>query len=388
MIAYDKTKLLNLQLIKEVKQWKKDDFIQPEQYVAITQAYPATFYHPNLIIRILLFIASLIALGGITGLLGLMFADAMGERILTLAFFYGLASFVALEFIFIKGNNHYKSGVNEALLYHSIGWTVGGFIYIVEGNEYAILFFSLLVLTFSAIRYADLISTTCAIAVLAYLIFKSFYDMGGVVQFIIPFVFIIVFTPLYFLLHHLRKSKELQIWTNVILLSESLSLLLIYAAGNYFVVRNASESLMNLYLEEGQDIPYAFVFYFLTALIPILYLYFGIRNKDIVLIRVSLIALAFSAFTFKYYFSLGHPEITLTLAGAVLITVALALFRYLRTMRNGYTRENIIKEKWASANPEAFIMSQTLGGNKMTVEEVGDMGGGGVSTGGGSSDSF
>jgi len=386
MIAYDKTKLLNLQLVKEAKQWHKDEFIQEEQYTAIAQAHPANFYHPNLIIRILLFIATLIALGGITGLVALIFLDGMGDRILVLAFFYGLACFAGLEIIFIKENNHYKSGVNEAILYHSIGWTVGGFIYFAEGNEYGILFFALLVLIFASIRYADLISTIGAFAIFAYLIFKSFYDIGGIIQFVIPFVLIIVFTPLYFLFHHLRKSRELQIWNNVILINESLSLLVIYAAGNYFVVRNATESLLGIHIEEGHDIPYAFVFYILTGLIPIIYLYFGIRNKDIVLIRVSLVVLAFSAFTFKYYFSLGHPEITLTLAGAVLIVVALALFRYLRTMRNGFTRENIIKEKWASANPEAFIISQTLGGNKMATEEV--MGGGGVSTGGGSSDTF
>jgi uncharacterized membrane protein YgcG len=388
MIAYDKKMLQNLYLVKEVKQWMKDGYLRDEQFRTIAAEHPVKFYHPNLIIRILLFIATLIALGGVTGILILLFAEAMDDGAMILAFFYGIGSCVFLDMVFIRGHHHYKSGVTEALLYHSIGWTVAGFMYIFDWQIYPGLIFSLIVLAFCAIRYADLISTAGAVGVFAYLVFQTFYDMGDIMKFFVPFALIIIFTPVYFYVRSLTKKVEMQPWKNVILLTEALALLLIYAAGNYFVVRNATESLLDLYLEEGQDIPYAIIFYALTAIVPALYLYFGIRKKDLVLIRVSLVVIAFSVFTFKYYFSLGHPEVTLTLAGAILIAIAMGLFRYLQIVRSGFTRDNLIKEKWAGANPEAFVISQTLGGNKPLEGEAVEMGGGGQSGGGGSSDGW
>ena len=128
------------------------------------------------------------------------------------------------------------------------------------------------------------------------------------------------------------------------------------------------------------------IFYTLTILIPIAYLYFGIKNKNIVLLRVSLIVIAFSAFTFKYYFSLGHPEITLTLAGIMLIGISIAVMRYLKTMRNGFTRENLLSERWSSMNAEAFLISQTMGGNQVSAEQASMPGGGNFGGGGASSD--
>jgi uncharacterized membrane protein YgcG len=141
--------------------------------------------------------------------------------------------------------------------------------------------------------------------------------------------------------------------------------------------------MMNLYIPEGSDIPFAFIFYGLTVVIPAVYLYFGVRNKDLVLIRVSLAAIAFSVFTFKYYFSLGHHEITFTISGVILIGISLSLFRLLRKPKNGYTREKLMVEKWAEANPEAILISQTMGGNQVAPErgfegKGGSFGGGGA----------
>src|SRR5687768_17169797 len=120
MIAYNPSWVTNLSVIKEAKRWLKQNFIQREQFDAIVTTYPSGFYHPNVFIRIVLFLASLVALGGVTGLLGLLFADAFNEAIEMLCLFYGIASWIFLEIVFIRNGKHYKSGVNEAILYHSI----------------------------------------------------------------------------------------------------------------------------------------------------------------------------------------------------------------------------------------------------------------------------
>ena len=105
------------------------------------------------------------------------------------------------------------------------------------------------------------------------------------------------------------------------------------------------------------------------------------------MLRVSLFVLAFSVFTFKYYYSLGHPEISLTIAGVFLLGVTILLLNYLKIMRGGFTRENILSDKWGSVNAEAFIISQTMGGNVVNAD-VKDMPGGGGFGGGGASTDF
>lgn len=388
MIAYNTTWLRNLGIIKEAKSWSTHEIISADQLAAIKASYPSNFYHPNLIIRILLFIASLVALSGATGLFALIFSSVIfdGDGAAILFSMYGVASWIFLDVVFIKNKHHYKSGVTEALLYHSAGFVIGGVLGATDFDAHVFLILSLAVCTFAAIRYADLIATVCAVASFAGLVFLMMYEIGGIVQNLIPFAFLIIFTAGLFIVRKIKSHKQFYHWENCLILVEVLCLLLVYTAGNYLVVRELSVSMMDLYIEEGQDIPFAIIFYGLTVLIPATYLFFGIRNKDIILLRVSLLVLAFSVFTFKYYFSLGHPEISLTLAGIILIGIAMMLFRYLRSPRHGFTRENLLGEKWAGANPEAFVISQTLGGN--VPMEGPQHGAGGLSGGGGSSDAW
>lgn len=387
MIAYNRTSLLNLRVVKDTKSWADAGFINARQMTAINEAYPVNFYHPNFIIRILLFIATVIALAGVTGLFGLIFLDAFEDAIEVLCILYGIGCWIFLDLNFVRRARHYKSGVNEALLYHSAGWIFGGLAALSDFNEHFMLITGMIISAFAAMRYADLIATATATALFTYLIFFEMYSIGGAAQFYIPPVLLTVFTPLYLLIRKLKTAKSLQLWRDCLLVAESIALVIIYASGNYLVVRELTILMMGLDPQPGEDIPLAWLFYGLTVVIPLLYLYAGIKLRDVVLLRISLLAVAFSVFTFKYYFSLGHPEITLTLAGAVLIAVSLGLFRYLVTQRSGFTREKLLKQKWAEANPEAFLISQTLGGNASVPEGV-EAGGGGTSGGGGSSEGW
>jgi len=385
--AYNETFIYNLAVIKETKRWYKHHLIEQRQFDAIAETYKTPLYHPNFIIRVLLFVATLLALGGVSGLFFLFVADADEHSILTACIFYGIISFVFLEIAFLK-NNHYKSGVTEALLYHACGYTLAGIAGLADfDNVHITLISCFFLFSFTAYRYLDLVTTLAAILSFAGLLFYECYWLGGIFQQIIPFIFILVFTIVYMTSKRLATISRAKLWRNNLLIVEAGSLLFIYLGGNYLVVRELSVGMMNLYLEPRDDIPFAYVFYGLTALIPLSFLYWGIRNRDIVILRVSLIVLAFSVFTFKYYFSLGHPEITFTIAGAILIFIAVALLNYLKIMRHGFTGENLLSEKWANVNAEAFIISQTMGGNKVDIP-VGDTGGGGHFGGGGDTTTF
>lgn len=385
--VYSSSDLYNLAVIKASREWMKHGLISPEQDQAIQQARPSKLYHPNLIIRILLFIATSFALSGVSGIFFLILGDIGETGISIAALMAGIGSFVLVQRLLIVNGHHYKSGVVEAIIYHACGYLIGGVAGLTDANEHVIFLACLLVLGYVAVRYIDLICTALTVLVFTGFLFYECYELNGIFRQIIPFVIIIAFTCVYFLNRWWKSRPEGEEWHDVFVVVEALSLLLIYAGGNYMVVRELSISLMNLSLGDGQDIPFAGMFYGLTAIVPIFFLYRGIRNRDIVLLRVSIFILAFSVFTFKYYFSLGHPEITLTIAGAFVLLTTGWLFRYLKTPRGGFTRENLLSHKWGDENMAAFVISQTLGGNEVKQDD-GFKGGGGEFGGGGASGSF
>jgi uncharacterized membrane protein YgcG len=172
------------------------------------------------------------------------------------------------------------------------------------------------------------------------------------------------------------------------LVLEVCCLVLVYAGGNYYVVRELSINLMDLVLQPGEDIPFAWLFYFFTGALPIIYLFAGIRNKNVVLLRIGILILILSIATFKYYFLPGYTEVFLMVTGGILIIAVIILMRYLKQTRNGFTSENILSSSWANLNVEAFVISQTMGGNQPEKIEVKETGGGGSFGGGGSTYSF
>lgn len=385
--AYDSESVYKFAVLQECKRWHKHDLLDVQQFASIGQAYKVPFYHPGLPIRIILFLATLLALSGVSGILGLMVSE-LGETVISVGMIlYGIAVLVILEKNFIRNNHHYKSGVTEALLYHSCGFIIGGVGNLFDFNVHVMLVLCLIVFTFASVRYLDWMGALAAGTSFAGLLFYEFYQVGGIFQQIIPFVFIAVFTPLYFVSRTLRKRNELKLWRNGLLIIEALSLVLIYAGGNYLIVRELSITLLNMHLEEGQDIPYAGIFYGLTILLPVIYLVAGIGNKNVVLLRIGMIAMAFSVYTFHHYYSFGPPEMTLTLAGTILLALAILLIRFLRIIRRGFTGENILREKWAGMNVQAFLVAQTMGGNQAATDTR-FKGGGGEFGGGGSSGDY
>ena len=78
------------------------------------------------------------------------------------------------------------------------------------------------------------------------------------------------------------------------------------------------------------------IFWFFTVSIPVLYVDFGIVRKDKMLIRTGLLLIAAAIFTVRYYYAIFPLEITMFIAGMLMITISYALIRYLRTPKYGF----------------------------------------------------
>ena len=368
IIAFNLAELEKREIVSAASDLYKSKILDEEQLNKIRSEYASKLYTPSLFMKILLFIISLIGMSTIIVPIGLIFTS-IGEMGFRFSLFVlGIILIIFTEKIFIKQGHHYKSGVTEAGIYTGlsfIAFSILGF----EGDlklGYAIVGF--LFAGFVAVRYLDLPGLILTLFFLGWILFQIITGIGGIVEALMPFIFMTTFGLIYWFSKKLQKKLPNVIFDSQFVILKSCALILFYCAGNYFVVRELSIKLMGLTLAEHDDIPFAFLFYLFTALIPVGYIYFGVKKRSILLIRVGLLTLALGVTTFKYYFSLGHPMLTITVSGGVLIAIALLLLNYLKVIRNGFTREQLLHDKWSSKDLTAIIASQTLGGHAINAE--------------------
>ena len=392
MIAYDPTLLRNSSIVKRSKQWFSKQLILPEQMNSILKNYNTGFYSPNPFIKIGLFVFTFIAICAAIGFYSLFFALIRihynnGFFIFSCLLFSAICVFL-LEY-FIKNKAVYRAGVDECLLYASLGFlfiAVG----IIIGNRFGQLNNALLsciiaipILTAAIIRYADQVVTLVLAACLYLIVILLLLKLGAVAKFILPFALMIVSVPVYLLAIQQMQKGSLFFWKKCITVFECAGMIVFYLAGNYFVIREFSSAFFNINLNEGEDIPLAFIFYILTAIVPVLYVYYGLKKKDKTLLWVGLILIAAAVLTFKYYFILGHNEITITFAGMVLIIISYSCIKILKTPKYGITfEEEPDEENTLRSNAEALLIAQTYSGHHADAEqqsrtEFGGGGGGG-----------
>lgn len=384
MIAYNKKELEKLAIVTEAETWFQSGIINPDQWKIIQAEYSSNLYHPPFWLRIILFLATIVgvysAIGFFISIIINGFND-IGDVYQGIMFFIGVGSFILLELVAIKEKKHYKSGVTEALLYMGLSNLIIGALG-ADMNEYLYAFSVLIAGLIAAIRYLNLIGEVTAVGAVAFFVFQGFYDLGGYFKAIIPFAFILVFGTGYFLSQKFQKTNSLAFYKDTFIILDSLLLAMVYAGGNYFIVRELSIEMMNLQITDGEDIPFGILFHITTVIIPIAYLYFGIKRKELHLIRIGILTTFASVITFKYYYSLGHPEITLTIAGAVTVGLTIWVLNYLKSIKKGFTREKLLSDKWDNINAESVLISSTMGGN-VTPEKTGNEFGGGEFGGGG-----
>lgn len=386
-ISYNIDELEKKQILSESKTLYKSKMINGTQYDKIREEIKSELYSPTIFIRILLFILSYIGMTTVIGPIGMIFS-AVGEtgyRIL--AVLLGVSLIWFTETVLILGKNHYKSGVTEAGIYSGTLFIMFGVLGFGENIEIGYLILGFLFSAIIAVRYLDLLALLVSMTCFSDLLYKTIHAIGGLTEAFMPFIFFFIFLSVFLACTAIEKRLKSFVFNDHLIIAKTLSLLVIYASVNYFVVRELSVNLMGLTLAKGQDIPLAIIFYILTALLPLLYIYYGIVKRSVLFLRVGLLICTISVITFKYYFSLGMPVITFTVAGIILIAISLWLMNYLKIMRNGFTRENLINDKWMSQNLSAIIISQTLGGNKLIDNKNGSFGGG-RSGGGGSGSSW
>jgi hypothetical protein len=387
MIAYNKTWLDNLEIQQEADQAYDEACISKEENEGIKKAYPVGFYMPNALIRIGLFILTYIIASFTLGLVSLLFLTGSFTGFGVLSVFFGLFAYGALEFMVSR--NHYKSGVDDALLWMSAAFIVGGLNASANipalGNAIIIFFLAV----YLSLRFTNMLVSTVACVALLAVVFYAYIKLGPFAKATTPFLIMIVAALIYLMVKNASQKEQWRHYASSLTMVTITALICFYIAGNYYVVREASIAMFNLDLKEGESIPFGWLFWIFTVAIPLAYIYRGVQKKDAVLIRVGLLLVAAMVFTIRYYYHFISIEIAMVIGGSILVGIAYALIKYLHEPKYGFTyREQADKHFIDKLQIETLVIAETFTAPVQPPSAGGTTFGGGSGGGGGATGEF
>jgi hypothetical protein len=388
MIAYNNEWLNNLLVRNEADNAADANCIDKAVKDNIYATYPVGFYTPNAFVRIGLFILTMIILGFSMGLSSLIFLSSAGEKGIAIEFiFFGLLSYGALEFMVNK--NHYKSGVDDALMWTAGSYIVGGLniLVTISSQTNALLVFASAGFLF--LRFTNRLMAVVASLALLAVIFFTIVRFGEMAKAFAPFVLMVASACIYFLAEQLSKDQKWKHYFNGLLMISTTALVCFYAAGNYFVVREASSAMFDLHLKDGESMPLGWLFWIFTIIIPVVYMICGVQKKDVVLLRVGLLLIAAIVFTVRIYYHILPAEIAMVIGGIIFIVIAYILIKYLDPSKYGFTsKEQTDKFFMDKLNVESLVIVQGFSGTNLPLTDNGTQFGGGTGGGGGASGEY
>jgi hypothetical protein len=382
MIAYNRQSLDNLHLQLEAQDAFEKKIITSNEYNLIRVAYPFHFYLPNFFVRIGFFILTTIAAACGLGLFMLMGMEGSSERIFNgIMVVYGLLAYGALE-LFIYNRKFYGSGVDDALLWVGallVEIGIGGNIH-PTGQASLILLITLV----GMLRYADRVMTLFAYAAFLSLVFITVKDSGPG-RALLPFLIIGLSIGGYFLFTWLRTKGSLRHYRSCLQVLRVATLLSLYAAGNYYVIRELNTVLSGA----SSPIALGWLWWLLTAGIPIFYIVKGVQKKNTLFLWTGMALIAVTIFTVRYYYHVLPAEIAMVIGGIVLIAGVYGLTRYLRTPKHGFTADAPDHPHVLENLPvEGLVLAESFSTVATPTPDTGVRFGGGTTGGGGAGGQF
>src|SRR5665647_1826063 len=165
-----------------------------------------------------------------------------------LSFLLGISLLVFTEKILMKDKFHYKSGVTEAGIYAGLSFIAFALL---GSKSHSLLVYPVvgfLLTAFAAIRYLNLTALVLTIGFFGWILFQVLSDIGGVAQALMPFIFMISFGLIFWGSKKVRKKLSAEFLNDQFMILQTISLVLFYLAGNYYVVRELSIKMLGLTL--------------------------------------------------------------------------------------------------------------------------------------------
>lgn len=377
MIAYPVTDLDNRLIQRDARTAFRKQCITEEEMKAITTAYPVDLYTPNPFIRIGLFIATVIIVFSVFGIfvIGVNGLEALSA----IAFLFSIAYYVGLE-VFVQLKRHFASGVDDALMWMSGAFFIGGFFAATELDELWIYTLLFALGTYFTLRFINVLMCATAFIGLTGMVFYICFRLGSTAQALIPFFMMALSFLLYRLAVRLLREERFRHYFTCLEMLAILSLVTLYLGGNYYVVREVGMEIFGMQMRMG------WLFWLFTLVLPVVYIYLGIRHRNAILLRVGFLAVAAMIFTIRFYYHVLPLELAMALGGTVLIALAWYVTHYLKEPKHGFTREEDDEPEIEALQVESLVIAETF--HETPQPSKGFKFGGGSGGGGGASGDF
>jgi len=385
MLAYNKEMLENSFLVSEAKGLYKMKFISKTQLAETAKKLPLLQSNGNILVRVGFFLLGCFLFSSVVGSLMLILAPLMEHNYKVMIYFYALIGLIGTELLAAK--YYHKHGLDDAFIL-----LMQGAFYTAIGISFeAVLpvFIAMIVVGLvCCIRYVNTLSALISCIGLVGLLFDLITEQHLMDTLFLPFVGFLLAIGIYVVYNKLNSNPKHFLYANALRITKVFSLVLGYFSVNYMVVRELSQSLMNVVVEEGGDIPLAFLFYGFTFIIPLFYIGYSIYAKDRMLLIVGLLTLGYSFFTIRYYYQLLPLEVALLLGGLLLFAIAFAAIKVLKNKETGVTfKPDRSSDSNLLLNAQALILSAQTDVKPAVPENNMPFGGGGFS-GGGAGETF
>ena len=387
MIAHDKSLLNNLALIEEANSLQAGGFISKEQNTIIKKNLSGFKRHDNILVRLGFFLLGAFLYVSLCGAFSLIGIDG-GQTFWKICFYiFTIIGFVGSNIL--ANQKYYGHGLDDAFnlgTLLSLGIAIG---ITTEGYEIVIAFFIAIAAFLMYLRYIHLPSALIFCLAASAVLFYGMFEFGAIGKTILPFVAMLFSAGFYFFTKKTMNNLSENYYYKGILLANSFCLVLFYLSCNYLVVRELSVMLLGNEILPGKDIPFAILFYVFTAIVPIIYLVQALKRKDRIMLWISFLAIAFSIYTIRFYYSVLPIEVALTLGGLVLFAIAYFSIKKLKDREIGLTfKPDRINNSNAFLNAEMLIVASQFGLKPEAVNESPMEYGGGGFSGGGSGGSY
>ena len=378
MIAYSENELYNYHVRHQAHGATESGDISMESYKQIEDAYPTKLYTPHFFIAIAVGLLTMIAVL-FTGILTWLLTQAYSSSgMAVLSAFMTVACYSFLEWA-VKNKNYFNAGIDNVLMSLVLFFSAGVFLSYSDDVSW-ILFnaFLMLLALWLCLRFVDAFMAIVSCGFFLTLCFLLYLKSAPTAVEYFPFVIMGIIGVLYFFITK-AKNKVKFVYEKCLMVLTIFLLLAFYAAGNYWVVNQLRSSIT----PAPGPIGSTGIFWIFTFLIPIVYIVYGIIKKEVLHLRIGLLLIAMTVFTYKSYYALLPVEIEMLMLGLLLIAISYFLIKWLTASRHGYSSQSIgDRPSWKNA--ESLIIGETMGGLYKTDESHlmdGGSGGGAGATG-------
>lgn len=380
MTIYNKTTLHNIFIKKQAAQAYAEGYLDKETLGKISAEHPSDLYTPNVFVSVGLGLLTSLVVLAATGIFFLLFNSIQSP----LMFVMALACYAAIEMI-TGSKKHFSSGVDKVLMAAAAIFFISGLeLLFHSSNPDTWLSFVLFFISgWFAIRFVDVIAACVAAISLLVFVFNAYSSLGQFTIFSFPFLLMVGSALIYFVAKRQSDCSDYFIYYSLFKAIKIVALFAFYLSGNYYVVKSIIEQNYLLNAQSVLSVA-SWFFWGWTFAIPVIYLVAGMKQKDIVLIRIGALLIVGSVLTFKYYFHVMSLEAALIFSGAILIVAGYRLMRFFGVARRGFIYHELTnKSKYEDA--EAFILSQVMAPSAAPQQDT-KLGGGSFGGAGSGSD--